>query len=102
MQYETVAEAYRDLEQASGRLVLVERLAALLATATGAGPAEVTALVHQTGDLGLAAEPTLSPNYSAAWRVIKPDAGLAMRWPPSDLHLVSTASPSSLHGPGPG
>ena len=99
MQYETVAEAYRDLEQASGRLALVERLAALLATtpaellpvvcylcqgliapefagvdlglaeklavravatATGAGPAEVTALVHQTGDLGLAAERLLA------------------------------------------
>ena len=31
MKYETVAEAYRDLEQASGRLALMERLAALLA-----------------------------------------------------------------------
>ncbi len=31
MKYQTVAEAYRDLEQASGRLVLVGRLAALLA-----------------------------------------------------------------------
>ena len=31
MQYQTVAEAYRDLEQASGRLVLIERLAVLLA-----------------------------------------------------------------------
>ena len=31
MRYETVAEAYRDLERASGRLVLVDRLAALLA-----------------------------------------------------------------------
>ena len=31
MQYQTVAEAYRDLEQASGRLALIERLAALLA-----------------------------------------------------------------------
>jgi DNA ligase-1 len=29
--YEVVAEAYRDLEQASGRLALIERLAALLA-----------------------------------------------------------------------
>jgi DNA ligase 1 len=99
MQYETVAEAYRDLEQATGRLALVERLAALLAatpaellpvvcylcqgliapefagvdlglaeklavravaTAAGASPAEVTALVHQTGDLGLAAERLLA------------------------------------------
>ena len=105
MQYETVAEAYRDLEQASGRLALVERLAALLAatpaellpvvcylcqgliapefagvdlglaeklavravaTASGASPAEVTALVHQTGDLGLAAERLLAATATAA------------------------------------
>jgi DNA ligase 1 len=31
VKYETIAEAYRDLEQASGRLVLTDRLAALLA-----------------------------------------------------------------------
>lgn len=31
MQYETVAEAYRDLERAGGRLALIDRLAALLA-----------------------------------------------------------------------
>ena len=31
MEYEIVAEAYRDLEQVSGRLALIERLAALLA-----------------------------------------------------------------------
>ena len=31
MQYEIVAETYRDLERASGRLALIERLAALLA-----------------------------------------------------------------------
>jgi DNA ligase-1 len=31
VQYETVTEAYRDLEQASGRLVLIDRLAALFA-----------------------------------------------------------------------
>ena len=36
MRYETVAEAYRDLEQVSGRLALTDRLAALLA-ATPAG-----------------------------------------------------------------
>jgi DNA ligase N terminus len=99
VQYLTVAEAYRDLEQASGRLALVDRLAALLAetpdgllpvvcylgqgliapefagvdlglaeklavravaAATGASPGEVTALVRQTGDLGLAAEQLLA------------------------------------------
>ena len=31
MRYQIVAEAYRDLEQASGRLVLIDRLAALIA-----------------------------------------------------------------------
>ncbi len=31
MRYEVVAEAYRDLEQVTGRLVLIERMAALLA-----------------------------------------------------------------------
>jgi DNA ligase 1 len=31
VKYQTVAEAYRDLEQASGRLVLIDRLAALVA-----------------------------------------------------------------------
>jgi DNA ligase-1 len=31
VKYEVVAEAYRDLEQASGRLILIDRLAALLA-----------------------------------------------------------------------
>src|SRR5271166_5661055 len=99
MRYEIVAEAYRDLEQASGRLALVDRLAALLAqtpaellpvvcylcqgliapefagvdlglaeklavravaAATGASHGEVTALVRQTGDLGLAAEQLLT------------------------------------------
>jgi DNA ligase-1 len=99
MRYEIVAETYRDLERVSGRLALVERLAALLAetpaellpvvcylcqgliapefagvdlglaeklairavaTATGTSPAEVTALVRQTGDLGLAAEQLLT------------------------------------------
>ncbi len=37
MKYQTVAEAYRDLEQASGRLALIDRLAALVA----ATPAEL-------------------------------------------------------------
>src|ERR1700729_300590 len=41
MGYEVVAEAYRDLERASGRLVLVERLAALLAQT----PAELLPVV---------------------------------------------------------
>jgi DNA ligase-1 len=99
VKYETVAEAYRDLEQASGRLALTDRLATLLAgtpaellptvcylcqgliapefagvdlglaeklavravaTATGAGPEQVTASVRETGDLGQAAEQLLA------------------------------------------
>ena len=31
VKYQVVAEAYRDLEQASGRLILIDRLAVLLA-----------------------------------------------------------------------
>ena len=99
MRYLTVAEAYRDLEQASGRLALVDRLAALLAqtpagllpvvcylcqgliapefagvdlglaeklavravaTAAGVDAGQVTVLVRETGDLGLAAEQLLA------------------------------------------
>ncbi len=41
MEYEIVAEAYRDLEQATGRLALIERLAALLAQT----PAELLPVV---------------------------------------------------------
>ncbi len=41
MQYETLAEAYRDLEKATGRLALIDRLAALLAQT----PAELLATV---------------------------------------------------------
>src|SRR5215471_20301609 len=36
MKYQTVAEAYRDLEQVAGRLAMIDRLAALL-TAAPAG-----------------------------------------------------------------
>jgi DNA ligase 1 len=41
VRYETVAEAYRDLEQATGRLALIDRLAALVAET----PAELLATV---------------------------------------------------------
>ena len=99
MRYRTVAEAYRDLEVASGRLALVDRLAVLLAgtpaellpavcylcqgliapefagvdlglaeklavravaTAAGADPGQVGALLREAGDLGLAAERLLA------------------------------------------
>jgi DNA ligase 1 len=95
VQYEIVAEAYRDLEASTARLALIDRLAALLAqtpaellarvcylcqgmiapefagvdlgvaeklatravaTATGVEVERVRATMHQTGDLGQAAE----------------------------------------------
>jgi DNA ligase 1 len=131
MQYETVAEAYRDLEQASGRLALVERLAALLAatpaellpvvcylcqgliapefagvdlglaeklavravaTAVGASPAEVTALVRQTGDLGLAAERLLT--VEAADR----PASLTVTAVVDALHQIAAAEGTGSQG----
>ncbi len=128
MRYETVAEAYRDLEQASGRLALVDRLATLLAgtpaellpvvcylcqglialefagvdlglaeklavravaTATGASPGEVAALVRETGDLGLAAEQLLA--MTAAGR----PASLTVTAVVDTLHQIAAAQ-----GPG--
>ena len=131
MEYLTVAEAYRDLEQASGRLALVDRLAVLLAgtpdgllpvvcylgqgliapefagvdlglaeklavravaTATGASPAEVTALVRQTGDLGLAAEQLLAA--TAADR----SATLTVPAVVDTLHQISAAQGAGSQG----
>src|ERR1700746_121504 len=67
-----VAEAYRDLEQVSSRLALTERLAALLAQTpdellpTVCYPCQGLIAPEFAGvDLGLAAELTLSPNYTA-------------------------------------
>ena len=130
MQYLTVAEAYRDLEQASGRLALVDRLAVLLAgtpdsllpvvcylcqgliapefagvdlglaeklavravaTATGAGPAEVTALVRQTGDLGLAAEQLLAATAGRA-------ASLTVPAVVDSLHEIAAAEGAGSQG----
>ena len=131
MQYEIVAEAYRDLEQASGRLALVDRLAVLLAgtpdgllpavcylcqgliapefagidlglaeklavravaTATGASPAEVTALVRQTGDLGLAAGQLLAA--TAAGR----PASLTVPAVVDTLHQIAAAEGAGSQG----
>ena len=131
MRYETVAEAYRDLERASGRLALVERLAALLsgtpaellpvvcylcqgliapefagvdlglaeklavravATATGAGPAEVAALTRETGDLGLAAEQLLAA--TAAGR----PASLTVTDVVESLHQIAAAQGQGSQG----
>src|ERR1700677_4711422 len=60
MRYQTIAEAYRDLEQATGRIALTDRLAALLA-GTPAGLLPVVCYLCQGliapevagGDLGL-------------------------------------------------
>src|SRR5580693_6162592 len=131
MQYETVAEAYRDLEQASGRLALVGRLAVLLAatpvgllpvvcylcqgliapefagvdlglaeklavravaTATGASPGEVAALVRETGDLGLAAEQLLT--VTAADR----PASLTVTAVVDTLHQIAAAEGAGSQG----
>jgi DNA ligase 1 len=124
VKYETAAEAYRDLEQASGRLALTDRLATLLAgtpaellptvcylcqgliapefagvdlglaeklavravaTATGAGPEQVTASVRETGDLGQAAEQLLAT--TAAGR----PAGLQVTAVVDTLHRIAEA-----------
>ena len=131
VRYEIVAEAYRDLEQASGRLVLVDRLAVLLAgtpdgllpvvcylcqgliapefagidlglaeklavravaTATGASPADVTALVRQTGDLGLAAEELLAVTAAAR------PASLTVPAVVGTLHEIAAAEGAGSQG----
>src|SRR5499427_6264741 len=129
--YETVAEAYRDLEQASGRLALTDRLATLLAgtpagllptvcylcqgliapefagvdlglaeklavravaTATGAGPEQVTATVRETGDLGQAAEQLLAT--TAAGR----QASLQVTAVVDTLHRIAEAEGTGSQG----
>src|SRR5215831_16715696 len=131
VKYETIAEAYRDLEQASGRLALTDRLAALLAgtpagllptvcylcqgliapefagvdlglaeklavravaTATGAGPEQVTATVQETGDLGQAAEQLLAT--TAADR----QAGLQVTAVVDTLHRIAEAEGTGSQG----
>jgi hypothetical protein len=108
VKYEVVAQAYRDLEQASGRLMLIDRLAALLAgtpqellptvcylcqglvapLTRAQRPARVDSRVP--ADVWfepslvlevLTAELTLSPNHTAGWGQLKDDAGLSMRFP---------------------
>ena len=131
MRYLTVAEAYRDLERASGRLALVDRLAALLAqtpagllpvvcylcqgliapefagvdlglaeklairavaTATGVDAGQVTALVRETGDLGLAAEQLLTA--AAAGR----PASLSVTAVVDTLHQIAAAEGQGSQG----
>ena len=131
MKYETVAEAYRDLEQATGRLALTDRLATLLAgtpaellptvcylcqgliapefagvdlglaeklavravaTATGAGPEQVTASVRETGDLGQAAEQLLAT--AAAGR----PASLQVTTVVDTMHRIAEAEGTGSQG----
>src|SRR6266581_5386886 len=131
VKYEIVAEAYRDLEQATGRLALIERLATLLAetpagllptvcylcqgliapqfagvdlglaeklavravaTAAGADPADVAALLLQVGDLGLAAEQLLAA--TAAGR----SAALTVTDVTDALHQIAAAQGAGSQG----
>jgi DNA ligase 1 len=64
VEYVTVAEAYRDLEQTSGRLALVDRLAALLAVVP-AGLLPTVCYLCQ----GL-----IAPEFASAWPRSSPSA----------------------------
>ena len=80
MQYQTVAEAYRDLEQVSGRLALVDRLAALLAQT----PAELLPVVCYLGQ-GL-----IAPEFAGV------DLGLAEKLAVRAVATATGASPAQV------
>ena len=80
MRYLTVAGAYRDLEQASGRLVLVDRLAALLA-GTSAGLLPVVCYLCQ----GL-----IAPEFAGV------DLGLAEKLAVRAVATATGASPAEV------
>ena len=99
VKYEIVAEAYRDLEQASGRLAMIDRLAALLAAA----PADVLPTVcylcqgliapeFAGVDLGLAAEHLLAEG--AAGRV----ASLQVTTVVETMHQIAEAEGTGSQG----
>ena len=122
MLYETVAEAYRDLERASGRIALVDRLAALLAGT----PAELLPVVCYLRqgliapefagvDLGLAEKLAVRAVATAAGAsavefaaLVREtgDLGLAAgcwpAWPSRPGRSWSCRSPASPHRPGRG
>ncbi len=77
MQYEIVAEAYRDLEQASGRLALIDRLAALL----GETPTELV------GTVCYLSQGLIAPEFAGV------DLGLAEKLA---VRSVATATGASL------
>ena len=82
MRYLTVAEAYRDLEQASGRLALVERLAALLAGT----PAELLPVVCYL------CQGLIAPEFAGV------DLGLAEKLAVRAVATATGASPGEVAG----
>jgi hypothetical protein len=95
VQYLTVAEAYRDLEQASGRLALVDRLAALLAE-TPDGLLPVVCYLGQ----GLIAPEFAGwisgwPKSSPSARSLPPPAPAPGKSPPWSARPVISAWPPS-------
>ena len=79
--YEVVAETYRDLEQASGRLMLIDRLAALL----GETPKELLPTVCYL------CQGLVAPEFAGV------DLGLAEKLA---LRAVATATDSSIAAAG--
>jgi hypothetical protein len=112
MHYETLAEAYRDLEQATGRLAMMDRIAGLIARAPAAccrrwyccargrsrqtSPGSTSAWpsgwpravgARETGDLGLAGERLLPERGPAGT-----DGGLRVAVVFGTLHEIAAAA----------
>ena len=81
MQYEIVAEAYRDLEHASGRLALIDRLAALLAET----PAELI------GTVCYLSQGLIAPEFAGV------DLGLAEKLAVRAVATATGASPEQVN-----
>jgi DNA ligase 1 len=81
VQYEIVAEAYRDLEQASGRLALIDRLAALLAET----PAELI------GTVCYLSQGLIAPEFAGV------DLGLAEKLAVRAVVTATGASPEQVN-----
>jgi DNA ligase-1 len=81
VQYEIVAEAYRDLEQASGRLALIDRLAALLAET----PAELV------GTVCYLSQGLIAPEFAGV------DLGLAEKLAVRAVATATGASPEQVN-----
>jgi DNA ligase 1 len=81
VQYEIVAQAYRDLEQASGRLALIDRLAALLAET----PAELI------GTVCYLSQGLIAPEFAGV------DLGLAEKLAVRAVATATGASPEQVN-----